>query len=511
MQFPLAAICTFVIITGSVRADDRLTAYHYLNRIRELTGLAPFKENQNLEKAAKNHASYLSINNIASHFEKSDRSGYTGRKPDDRALYAGYDSRAVTENFSLGQSDAAESIDGLMSAIYHRFGFLDFSKNEVGIGIMMGKHGSNYVYKMGNDRLNRFCRLSVYTDDGSFYADTCKHNEKVSAKNYDEIELDIQKQSPPTIIWPTDDAEDIPVVFYEEIPDPLPDMAVSGYPISIQLNPYYFRNIKILRFKLFDHQSGMEIKPVRLLSHKLDPNHLLTPYQFALFPLQRLDWNRWYRAEVLLKANRKQVSFRWKFKTKNLAVPIFRITAQNERLLLKAHQTYAIHIPPSPRFPVIKHLRWEATSTSTNQIEWEDKNTILVALSGDRCEEIRFKLDGNRSFFLEIAETDNLNHQHQYPDKLISSCAQATMNRLPGFRIQANGELLQVQSGKTYWVEIKTPDQPLTEVKWRYPEGMDIQLNQISKNVITLELSGTSGQTATFLLSKSQAFKVQLK
>ena len=33
-----------------------------------------------------------------------------------------------------------------------------------------------------------------------------------------------------------------PTVFYEEHPDPLPGIGVSGYPISISFNPYYFKN-----------------------------------------------------------------------------------------------------------------------------------------------------------------------------------------------------------------------------------------------------------------------------
>jgi len=494
-----------------VAADDRSNAYLILNNIRHQAGLEPFRKNSTLEKAAENHASYLSLNNIASHFERRNRAGFTGKKPEDRALYTGYESKAVTENFSLGQQDASESIAGLMSAIYHRFGFLDITKDEVGIGIIKGKSGSNYVYNMGNDRLNRYCKSSVYAAEGQFYADVCKHNEKVSAKIYDGIESEIQEQNPPLIVWPPRNAEKVPVVFYEEIPDPLPDLAVSGYPISIQLNPHYYRRVKILRFKLFDRQSGAEIIPVRLLTRKLDPNRLLTTHQFALFPINRLEWNQWYRAEVLFKANGKQMFYKWRFKTKDLAVPTFRIEAKNERLLLKAHQTYAVHIPPRRHLPVIRHLRWEATSKTNNRIVWEDKNTIMVTLTGRRCEEFQFFLDGNRSFALEIAEADNLNQRQVYPKNRISRCAQEIVERLPGFRIRANDELLRVQSNKEYWIEIIDPVRPLIQVKWRYPEGMIIELKQIAKNVVTLRLSGTSRQTATFFLSDSQIFKVQLK
>ena len=510
-----ASLLTAVLLLTAVFsipaiANDRTKAFDYLNQIRGYAGLTSFGKNAELEKAAENHAAYLSLNNIASHFEQENLEGYTGRKPDDRAVYAGYGSRAVTENFSLGKHGAIQSVDGLMSAIYHRLGFLDFTKNELGIGIVKGRTGHNYVYKMGSRQLNRFCQNSVHATAGPIYADVCRHNDKISSEKYDKTLSDIQEQNPPIVTWPPDQSEYIPVVFYEEFPDPLPDLSVSGYPVSIQLNPFYYRRVKILRFKLFDHQSGVEIRPVRLLTKKLDPNHLLTLYQFALFPLNRLEWNRWYRVEALFLANGKKLAHKWAFKTKDLSVPIFRIKGQSERLYLKRGQTYAVHLPPRKNLPVIKHLRWESTSRDNNQIIWEDRNTIRVTLSGNRCEEVRFYLDANRVFVLEVADEDNLNDLHRYPRIKISRCAFEIVNRLPGYKIQSNGDRLKVRANEEFWVEINVPGHTLTQIKGRYPEGMQVKMNQIAVNMLTLKLVGTPGQTATFFLSNSLAFKVQL-
>ena len=507
----ITSLLLAIFLPGPASADDRSTVLVYLNQIRQQAGLAPFQKNSELEKAAGNHASYLKLNNIASHFEQKGQPGFTGRSPDDRSVYTGYASRAVTENFSLGQHGAVKSVDGLMSAIYHRFAFLDFTKDEVGIGINKGRSGHNYVYKMGNRQLMRFCANSVHATEGLIYADVCKHNQKVSAQQYDKLMSDIEKQNPTMITWPPDQSENNPVVFYEEFPDPLPDRSVSGYPVSIQLNPYYYRRVKILRFKLFDQQSGREINPVRLLTKKLDPNKLLTLYQFALFPLERLKWNRWYRAEVFFLANGKRLSHKWVFKTKDLKIPIFQVKGQNERLYLKQGQPYAIYVPPRRHLPVIKHLRWEATSKNNNRIIWEDNNTLRVALRGHLCEEVKFYLDANRKFVLELAEEDNLNDRHTYPQKKISRCALKTINGLPGFKIAADGERIKIPSNTKFWVEINIPGHTLTEIKGRYPEGMQVQVNQIATNMLTLKLSGSTGQMATFSLSKSLAFEVLLQ
>ncbi len=52
---------------------------------------------------------------------------------------------------------AKESINSLMTAIYHRFGILSFSKNEVGIGFTNDPKilKRNFVYDMGSSRLNQ--------------------------------------------------------------------------------------------------------------------------------------------------------------------------------------------------------------------------------------------------------------------------------------------------------------------------------------------------------------------
>ena len=116
-------------------AHERLEAFTTLNEIRATLGMSSLQENTALQQAAQAHADYLVRHRLSSHFEKSTQKGFTGSAPMDRALRAGYKARFVGENLSTQSRNGLDSLHGLFSAIYHRFGFLNPSFDEVGIGI----------------------------------------------------------------------------------------------------------------------------------------------------------------------------------------------------------------------------------------------------------------------------------------------------------------------------------------------------------------------------------------
>ncbi|MBT7892740.1 MAG: CAP domain-containing protein, partial [Deltaproteobacteria bacterium] len=431
-------------------------------------------------------------------------------KPDDRALYAGYASRDVTENFSAGQKDAQNSIDGLMSAIYHRFAFLDLSKNELGVGIARNQKGLNFVYNLGNDLLHHFCQFAIFLNDGPFYSSACKHDGKVSAIEFDLRKSEVWKRNPKMIVWPFEGATDIPPVFYEEIPDPLPDYRVSGYPISVQMNPFFFKRVELMKFSLFNEESNQEVIPVRRLTKHLDPNQRFSPFEFALFPLDRLDWNTVYRVEVMFKADGRSIGKTWTFTTVAAHEPMFVIKGRNENLQLESDKLYRIFIPPERKYPYIERLHWESMSEMKTAVTWQDRNTVLVKLSGKKCESTHFFLNGQRSFILQVADKDNLNPEQNYARGPLPSCLIDTIKDLQGFRVNARGEVIPMRSDQDYWVEITSIKKPVTEVKWQLLNNMRIQVNHLERNILKIRLTGFPGQIATFYLSNSRMFKVVL-
>ncbi|HIP46936.1 MAG TPA: CAP domain-containing protein, partial [Campylobacterales bacterium] len=106
----------------------------YLNSLRADAGMIPFQREYHLEDAAQNHANYLIINNTFSHYESQNASGFTGVAPANRAQFEAYAYAGVGENISSSNASVEKSIDTLFSAIYHRFGFLNFDYDEIGVG-----------------------------------------------------------------------------------------------------------------------------------------------------------------------------------------------------------------------------------------------------------------------------------------------------------------------------------------------------------------------------------------
>ena len=151
---------------GQAVQPELENAYSYLNEIRRQAGMVTFSRQSALQEAAMNHADYLHRNRNKidlsqanqGHLEKKGFPGYTGRTPGERARHAGYPVIEVLENISSGENTSRASIDGLMSAIYHRFGFLDFGVNEVGIGIHQAEKNEIHVYNMGNSNVTAICR-----------------------------------------------------------------------------------------------------------------------------------------------------------------------------------------------------------------------------------------------------------------------------------------------------------------------------------------------------------------
>lgn len=67
--------------------------------------------------------------------------------------------------------------------------------------------------------------------------------------------------------------------------------------------PLFFEDVTLHSFRLFNHETGVEVLDTRLLDADSDPNGKFSGLEFALFPLERLDWNTAYRAEAVYSAD----------------------------------------------------------------------------------------------------------------------------------------------------------------------------------------------------------------
>lgn len=369
---------------------EKMSALRYLNSIRDSMRMNKLSKNNQLNIAAQGHADYLVANNESSHYEIEGHKKFIGVRPINRTYYANYASNSVSENLSTHVYSAEDSINGLFSAIYHRFGFLDVSIDSIGVGATQDvSHTANsaFVYVMANSALERLCNEHSFKGRGKYYYKVCKdETHHVREKAYKKA-LNENKQSNPKIaIYPYDNQNEIPPVFYDESPDPLPNHEVSGFPISIAFNDYYFNEVSLESFKLYDDKNS-EINDVLIMDEDNDPHGHFTNMQFALFPLHRLEYNTQYRVEVVYRTKKIIKSIVWYFTTQKPAEPLHTVNSENSTVHVLKGISHILYFPPINAHDLLKNIQFPLDVDVT----FIDHNTLKFTVMNDDLNEFTIK------------------------------------------------------------------------------------------------------------------------
>lgn len=382
-------------------------ALHYINQLRHDVGITPLQPNPKLNQAALNHSKYCVVNNIQGHIQQPSLIDFTGKTPSDRAYAVGY-LAGVNEVISFNRDSAIPFVDDLMSAIYHRLGLLNMTVDQIGTGVYRidGKNpgpysvSSTFTAETSNFKLAQLCANPPDPRPGELaYKGLCRKNEVIPKQSFDRARYNIARQNPKWIVWPKDNST-VPPVFYEEMPDPLPNCDASGYPVHMQINPIYWGRITFVKgsFKLYriDHERKMPVEIERTMTNLNDPNHEskgTKPEWYALFPRLRLDWNAEYLAQVQTKEAGQITTHHWRFFTPKLThLTRFR-TSQGNRtpLPIKVGQKHHIYfMPHSCRAPRESQLKTSTPSDVKLETRFIDGQTlqiqVLRARKGDRIE-----------------------------------------------------------------------------------------------------------------------------
>ncbi len=368
---------------------EKTMALEYLNNLRQKAGMSPYLPSPILEKAALAHTNYLIANHTEGHFENSSQSGFTGKTPAKRALQAGYNVAMVTENVSVNTLGYKDSIDGLFSAIYHRFGFLDFQSDEIGIGIAQDHKNTNrnaYVYDMGIYELNDLCSRKSYSGTGKYVYKVCKNPNQRIDKTLFKQAISLRKSlSKKIVIYPYHQQKEVAPAFYKETPDPLPDYDVSGFPVSIQFNDHFYKHVRVTSFTLFDSKNRKV--PARILDAATDPNRQFNKTQFALFPLKRLSYNTRYKVVVHYRADGKNGTKTWYFRTKTLRKPFFVIQKNQAEITIKPDTAYQLYFVPANGHDILEDLIFPADVS----VKFLDPNTIELKLTTQNSDDFQIK------------------------------------------------------------------------------------------------------------------------
>lgn len=378
-----------------LQASEESSALPYLNTIRQNSGLIPLRSKTELQKAATAHAKYLISNQTVGHLEEKGSQNFTGKTPTERVLYYGYPSKDVMENISVNAKNDTASIDDLFAAIYHRFVFLNFDKDEIGMGkastAKYKKIKRAYVYNLGSSKLRSLCKKSFVPVGGIEYIqNVCiKSDLLIPRRLYEKNRTQIKLKNPAVVLHPYQGQEEVGTVFYNETPDPLPDYKVSGYPVSIQFNDAYVSKVTLKAFHLFDEQ-GQKIHMSRLLTHESDPHQKLKKTEFALMPMKRLEYGMTYRAEFEALVDGERYKKSWKFTTKGFEEKIYRITQTKTVVDLKENDTVILYFVPGAPNDI---LRWYKASEGL-EISLIDQNTMRVRLYKKLSRSLRVEVEG---------------------------------------------------------------------------------------------------------------------
>ena len=393
----------FILISalffGVLNAQSGLS---YLNGIRTKAGLIKLKPNKLLNKASKAHARYLVKHQIMSHNQKRGYALFSGKNPSQRALAVGYKSAFVMENLTVNTANQKKSIDNLFSAIYHRFVFLTLDKDEIGMGISSSPSAKRikkaFVYDLGSSHISKLCRKTYPQKNGIYYVQNiCKDTKKMIPKTlYTKTKNRVRGKNKKIVLFPYANQRGVSPVFYNESPDPLPRYGVSGYPVSVQLNPAFYNKIKLKSFRLYSN--GKEMKKIKILQYKNDHNKLFTKSQFALMPLKRLEFATTYTAVFKATADGKSINKKWSFVTQKPKGKIYKITKKSTHLVVKRGSKGVLYFVPNSKNDLIRSY----SSRGGLKVSFIDLNTLKVTFP-NRKSTGRVSLDlGSRKVSFDI-------------------------------------------------------------------------------------------------------------
>lgn len=209
--------------------------------------------------------------------------------------------------------------------------------------------------------------------------------------------------APAVVAWPPDGAADIPPAFFHEEPDPLPDLAVSGYPVSLQFNPHDAGVVELASFRLLELAADGENVEVegRVLDRSSDPHGILTGHQFAFFPLQRLRWATTYRVIARVSVDGAEQRFDWQFETRGSDRQIVTVREDGQRIPVVSGRLLWLYLPPTDALPLTAmSTRIEHRQTTQVAVSAVDANTLAVSVEAPVCDRVRLRFDDGRSVIL---------------------------------------------------------------------------------------------------------------
>jgi uncharacterized protein YkwD len=235
-------------------------AFDRINAMRIRAGVGALAQNTLIDTAAQLHSEYQGVNFLSGHEETPGARGFHGVRSSDRISAAGYaDASDTTEVIAPiylrapPRATAAQAVDGLIGAPFHRSAILRPQYADVGVGLA-----------------------------GDTYEDYLTINFAHTPSNIQGApDNDIVQDH--LILWPVNGMTDMPTAMLCEDPNPIPENGVgryctdtkpAGYSASVQVNNSAGRSIStIAQFEMREKGNGSLVDTKLLASsqHAADP------------------------------------------------------------------------------------------------------------------------------------------------------------------------------------------------------------------------------------------------
>ena len=381
-----------LLIFFTPQVDAARQPLEIINQARQFNNLPLLSHQTHLQEAASGHVRYMSLNSVVGHDQIPGRPGFTGANCLQRIVSAGYPARFCHENVSFGQSSWRESVEDLFSGIYHRFSFLAFDIDEVGMATSPAtspsqrrETGPYYAYVMGSSALRQMCggkssRYGVYG--------MCRDTRfTVSRAEYENASRFFAKQGPDTVIYPWAGQMDVfPAFVNDEHPNPLPGIDMTGQPVSLQFNPSRFRADQIVvgELRLQDRHGRQVACHPRKDKSTDKENRQFTEYEYAWFPQQPLHWNQAYRASVDFWIGQQKHNKTWTFRTRALPGSChLELSKQGQRFVVKPNTACTVVLSQQLSVSPIARLSMEYRHGTSGNIKRGTFNTFTCQTSGN--------------------------------------------------------------------------------------------------------------------------------
>ena len=368
----------------------------YLNELRRKAGLIELKQDQRLSNAATMHCRYMNQVHKLTHKEHHINKFFTGKYPDQRAVQAGLHCRYVAENLTFNQSDAISAINDLFATVYHRLSLLSPSMDIVGFG----SWGKYYGLLLSNSYLDSVC--NAYEDNPDLisfvYVSVCDMiQKKLPLMDFLTSLEKVRQRNKSVIVYPYPGQENVPVSFSDEKPSPLRRCFIAGYPITVEFNPYY-NPLLPTRVVIKLRDSRGKLVPARLLKAANDPNHKLSPYQYALIPRKVLMPGELYHVYLSYNQGRMKRKKSWSFET--VSYPsLYIVNGQKTLYVPSPAEFYVMIVPKTCRDTVFNDLQ---VKYSADYFKVDYVNSLFLKIDiGGRTDQFA-QLQMNNGYSLHI-------------------------------------------------------------------------------------------------------------